>query len=292
MNSYVERASGRYGTFRGGSRYSIFVQVVLQSRNPLKNNHLPANPVATPRRLARAPITEALIDIRAVAQVGSVEDAMKTIPDLLKAKYPLVEERRASEAQFALEPGKPPRATSRDLGLHGLWVRSQDQREVAQFRTDGFTYSRLSPYNSWEEILPRSLELWKIFVQILKPEIVTRLAVRYINHLPLPEGRVELDDLILTAPRLPQGVPDELGQFSTRVLLAHPEKKLHAIVTQSIETGVRSTSPTLLLDIDSFKMGDFGVAAENISPHLEALRGYKNDLFFGSLTDSFVASFE
>ena len=248
--------------------------------------------MATPRRLARAPITEALIDIRAVPQVGNGEEALKSIPARLNSKYPVVEERRASEAQLAIEPGKPPRTSSRDLGLQGMWLRSPDLKEVAQFRIDGFTYSRLSPYSSWEEILPRALELWTIFIDVLQPQIVTRLAVRYINHLPLPDGRVELDDLIFTAPKLPRGVPEELGQFSTRVLLSYPGTKLQSIVTQSIEAGVRTSRPTLLLDIDAFMAGDVGIAAESISPHLESLRHYKNALFFGSLTDSFVDSFE
>ncbi len=249
-------------------------------------------PVAVTRRLARAPITEALIDVRAVPLAGLSEDVFKTIPSILKSDYPLVEERRASEAQLALEPGKPLRASSRDLGLQGVWLRSQDEKEVVQFRTDGFTYSRLAPYTSWEDILPRSLRLWKTFVEVLRPEIVTRLAVRYINHLPLPDGPVELDDFIFTAPKVPQGVIGEMGPFSTRVLLAHPERKLQAIVTQSIEPGVRSKRPTLLLDIDAFKTGNVGISAESIAPHLEALREYKNMIFFGSLTESFARSFE
>lgn len=248
--------------------------------------------MAVPRRLARAPITEALIDFRAIPQSGRGEDALKSIPARVQQSYPLVEERRVSESQLAFEAGKPPRATSRDLGLQGVWLRSKDEKEVAQFRTDGFTYSRLAPYTSWEEILPRALSLWEIFVEVLRPEIVTRLAVRYINHLTLPQGQVELDDLILTAPKCPQGVPDQLGQFSTRILLAHPEQKLHAIVTQSIETGVRSTRPTLLLDIDAFKLEDVGISLGEVSPHLEALRDYKNKIFFGSLTDSFAKNFE
>jgi len=74
--------------------------------------------------------------------------------------------------------------------------------------------------------------------------------------------------------------------------LWHPEKKVHAIVSQSIETGVRSTKQTLLLDIDAFKVGNVGIDPESISPQLATLRDYKNSLFFGSLTESFAAEFE
>jgi uncharacterized protein (TIGR04255 family) len=67
---------------------------------------------------------------------------------------------------------------------------------------------------------------------------------------------------------------------------------MNATITQSLETGVRSTKPTLLLDIDAFKLGDFDISPDSLTPPLEALRGYKNLIFFGSLTDNFARTFE
>ena len=255
--------------------------------------HLAPLELAAKRRLSKAPITEALIDLRAVPAKGFDANQLKSVSQLVKDRYPRSEERKAAEALLALTAGKPPTASTRDLGFQGMWLRSQDEKEVAQFRVDGFTYSRLNPYSSWEDILPKALELWETYADIVRPESVTRIAVRYINHLPLPDGSVELDDLILTGPRLPQGVPDMLGQFSSRVLLAHPDKKLHAIVTQSLEVGVRGPRQTLLLDIDAFRLADdFPISRSELEPLFSDLREYKNLIFFGSLTDSFAKEFE
>lgn len=214
------------------------------------------------------------------------------MPDSVRDRFPLSEERRTHETRVALLAGQVPKATTRDLGPQGVWLRTADGREIAQFRLDGFTFSRLNPYTSWEDILPKALEVWTLYSKLLEPEVVTRVAVRYINHIPLAEGPVDLDRLIVTGPRTPEGVPDVLGQFSSRILLAHPELKLHATVTQSLEPGVLSANPTLLLDIDAFKLGDFEVASAALIPHLEALRVYKNQIFFGSLTDDFAKTFE
>lgn len=247
--------------------------------------------MAAIRHLRRAPITEAVVDLRAVPKKGFDAELLKRIAHRVHNAYPLSQERHAASAQFAFEPGQVPKTMSRELGFHGVWVRSQDEKEVAQFRVDGFAFSRLKPYTSWDDILPKALDLWNNYVELVAPEAVTRVASRYINHLPLQDG-TDLDDYVVTGPKLPENVPDELGRFSSRVMLIHSEKRLKANVTQSLEVAVRSNTPTLLLDIDAFKTGNFETTSGALTPVLNDLRDYKNQIFFGSLTEDFVRTFE
>ena len=66
-------------------------------------------------------------------------------------------------------------------GPDGYLFTSVDGRQVVQARLDGFTFSRLKPYDKWESLRDEARELWQHYVQIASPETVTRVALRYIN---------------------------------------------------------------------------------------------------------------
>jgi uncharacterized protein (TIGR04255 family) len=157
---------------------------------------------------------------------------------------------------------------------------------------DGFTFNRLKPYTSWEHILPEALRLWEVYVGLANPQGITRLALRYINHLNLPRPGVELDDYIVTAPRVPPSVPQLLSSFITRLVLEHPKGRMKANVTEALEVGVETAAHSLLFDIDVFRIDQLEINSAAIAGALGGLREYKNDIFFGSLTEQFVEVFE
>lgn len=258
----------------------------------LLNKHLASANVAAIRHLSRAPITEALLDVRVVPAKDLNPERLKDAKELLRARFPRAEERRVTEARFAIQQGHAPKTLSSDLGFQGIWLRAADEKEVGQFRIDGFTFNRLKPYTSWDVLLPTALDLWDVYVKVARPQSVTRIAVRYINHLPLESAPVRLDDFVVTGPRVPEGIPDVINRFSSRVLLECPQKKIHANVTQALEVGVQSTALTLLLDIDAFKAGHLSTERSVLEPLFIELRAYKNRIFFGSLTEEYVRTFE
>jgi len=98
--------------------------------------------------------------------------------------------------------------------------------------------------------------------------------------------------LITTAPRLPQDIPQVLNSFSTHVVLQDAERGLIANFTQALVVSIQTQLPTLLLDIDAYRLGQFPPQREVLERHLGELRSYKNAIFFGSLTEDFIRSFE
>lgn len=242
------------------------------------------------RHLSNAPITEALVDFRVVLPAAFEPKHFKQVHERLRADFPHMEERKSAEAILEFAEGRPALQT-RDLGP-GVWIKSEDGKSVGQFRTDGFTFNRLKPYTSWEEILPTALRLWDEYARLASPEVVIRVALRYINHLTLPSPSGDLDKLITTAPRLPQDIPQVLNSFSTHVVLRDAERGLSANFTQALEVGIQTQLPTLLLDIDAYRLGEFPPQREVLEKHLGELRSYKNAIFFGSLTEDFIRSFE
>lgn len=244
------------------------------------------------RHLTKAPITEALIDVRVVLPGDFRADALQHAARTLAARYPITEERQASETMLQVTVGALASASTRHLGLHGVILKSEDGRNIVQFRVDGFTFNRLKPYTSWESILPEALELWQVYKDFVHPTSIPRIAVRYINHIPLGPEATDLDAYVVTGPRFPEGVAQDYSAFASRVVLEDTEQHVSAIVAQALEIGVQSNVTTLLLDIDSFMLGDLPGEAGTLETLFARLRDYKNRIFFGSLHDDFVSTFE
>ncbi len=245
------------------------------------------------RHLKNAPITEAVVDFRVSLPNDFRADRLREARERLARDYPQTVERKGMEALFEIAGGQPRETRTRDLGFQGIWLKTEDQKTVAQFRVDGFTFNRLKPYTRWEQILPEALRLWSVYAELANPQSVTRVALRYINHMNLPSAGAGLDDYIVTSPRLPPSVPQIiLSAFATRVVLKHPERRMTATVIQALEVGVKTPAPSLLFDIDVYRTGDFQVTKSAIEEILSDLRVYKNEIFFGSLTERFVEGFE
>jgi uncharacterized protein (TIGR04255 family) len=243
------------------------------------------------RRLARPPITEALIDLRVDGAEPATIELTQELTSRLSNDYPQVREQRRFEATIGVAEGQHPEAMAQDLGLRGALFTSGDGKLTAQFRSDGFTFNRLHPYTSWEEIYPEAMRLWAEFLDVFRPERVTRVAVRYINHIQLPGGELQLSEYLNSPIIVPRGMPAKLTGFLNSVLLSDGETGCSARVTHSLEPQTQAGF-VLLLDIDAFQEGDWGPADESIESALGSLRSLKNNVFFSSLTSQALKRFE
>ena len=146
-----------------------------------------------------APIVEAVIDIKGRAAEPWEESAIQA---QLKAKlpdYPQVDSHREFRHEFKMAPGQEPQQTLLDLGWKGLRLRSSDKLHIAQFNRDGFVFSRLHPYESWEQLIGEGMRLWGIHREIARPSEVQRLGLRFINRILLPPKYTDFEDY-LTGP--------------------------------------------------------------------------------------------
>ena len=150
------------------------------------------------RHLKNAPITEALLDIRVRAKAGFNSASFTGLPPSLSTDFPKRVEYNAIKVEMQIPADTPPEI--QELGLQGIFYKSDDEKYVAQFRIDGFTLNRLKPYTSWDDFSAHAQALWEVYVEQAQPELVTRLALRYINHLPLPKDASALADFMLVLP--------------------------------------------------------------------------------------------
>jgi uncharacterized protein (TIGR04255 family) len=245
------------------------------------------------QHLARAPISEALIDLQVNPAAGVGLESVRTITQALKGRYepqgPIFE----LQTQWSVPTDGDPSTTSaaRELGVR---LHSTDGKYVLQARTSGFTLSRLEPYENWDALLSEARSLWKTYADALEIEAVRRVATRFINNLKLPMKAGEVFEMYLTTP--PQ-VPDELPQgvlgFMQRVVVLKPELDLKANVIQLLQEGIAPADHIpVILDIDVYKQVSMPPDSSDIWPLLAELRVFKNAIFFASLTETAVGLFE
>ena len=133
-----------------------------------------------------APIVEAIVDIRIepAANAKWTRDANE-FPQLL-ASHPIGENQFALfvHAEWSGEAAPSQEILASDI----TGIRFRSEHEVIQFRVDGFTFSMLPPYSSWQELFDKAWEAWTLYKGIIGQASIVRLAVRYINRMHFPLG--------------------------------------------------------------------------------------------------------
>lgn len=244
--------------------------------------------------LRNAPIREAMIDIRVSLPPEVTVEALKGLHGAIKDDYPESKERRRWEGLIEMKDAGT-RVESKALGVDGYVFRSADGKQVAQFRLDGFTFSRLRPYQTWEDLRNEAQRLWRIFAQGVKIAFVQRVAVRYIDVIELNIGD-PLPKYLKKPPEPPErflstpGSSPELFQatasFLQRQLVYDPISEVHAYLTLALEAAPSGASKgQMILDSDVFKTFEVTPTEPEIWKLLEQLRVHKNQVFFGILTE-------
>lgn len=243
------------------------------------------NTTETFTRLSKAPIVEAVIEVRAQTELPWDESL---ITQQLKVKlpdYPNVKSQREFTHEVKVELGQKSESTIQDLGWKGLRCVSADELHVAQFNRDGFSFSRLQPYDSWEQFCSEGLRLWQLHFYFAKPTEVQRLGLRFINRMVLSAGD-DLEDYLQILPQKPTGLKGlPIRGFFHHEALGVPGYPYAINIRRTIQPADRPTAKIgLILDIDVFTIQPFQHEGGIIERYLAEMRWLKNKVFYGNIT--------
>ncbi|MEW8509140.1 MAG: TIGR04255 family protein [Candidatus Thiodiazotropha sp.] len=246
--------------------------------------------MAAERHLEHAPIKEAIIDFRVILpEKVTIEDLDRGFT-ALESDYPNRSELTQGSFGIRIDKGQTV-STSMEQSIEGYRYASADGTQVVQFRSNGFTFSRLEPYLTWEQMKEEAERLWSIFVEYAKPQKIVRVATRYINVMPIPLPFSEFDNVLTAPPQIPDGLPQGVSSFITRIVSRNNDIDATAIVTQAFDTIDNNRAP-ITLDIDVFADKEFLPEESAFWDYLEQLRIFKNEIFFKSITEETAELFE
>jgi uncharacterized protein (TIGR04255 family) len=230
---------------------------------------------------------EAVIDFRVVRQEQVSAETFADLGSTIGEQYTKTGSIQSIEARFGVFHGKPLGAsqTQTDIGF-----RYQTATEIAQFRVDGFTFSKIVPYTTWEEVSAEAFRLWKVYVNAAKPRQVSRIAVRYINQMQLPTVK-DLGEYLTAPPQLPEPIPQTVRDFLTRVNVRDDRRNASAVIVQALERQMDPSTISLLLDIDAFREVNEELDDSGLIAVFGQLRELKNEIFFASITEKIVEKY-
>jgi uncharacterized protein (TIGR04255 family) len=247
-----------------------------------------------PTHLANAPIVEAVIDLRvrmaAEFSVQMFAGLLERFGPGYKEPAPLTQVQMSFEATLV----DAPKGKVVNLGISGFRYERSDGKRIALFQKDGFTFSHLAPYTNWEEFFSEAAYLYSLFFEIGHPEEVTRVGVRYINQLLLPEAEATDFSPWLTAPLpFPKGIDAILTGFLTQIQILDPGTGVAARITQTIQPPSATPGQVpIILDIDVFEEKSRPADPDAALQRFATLRQLKNRLFFKSITEKVVEMYK
>lgn len=241
----------------------------------------------TQKYYSKAPIVEAIVDIQVKMEEGFSHEALQAVHSRLSERFPTKQPIQMFQVDMPLGAqveGEMQLSPLKKSEL-GLRLTSEDNFRILQVRENGFAYSHLPPYTSWEVLRAEAHEAWCIFVELCKPKTVVRCALRFVNRIEIPKPSVELRDYFCLYPEVPPGIPQDVsGMF---MQLQMPQKDLEgiAIVNQAVAEPTSPGTVSVLLDFDLFQVREYAPEDEAIWHYLDKLRDRKNELFEACITD-------
>lgn len=203
---------------------------------------------------SKAPIAEALIDVRISNPEGATVDVLTKIASALAPKFPTRHPIQHFEVGFQADNQQGSAQFINNQAPMGWRLLSKENDRVLQLQRIGFTYSHLPPYSNWSAFRDGARGCWNEFKAFLPDQRASRIAVRVINRIPVPDEPYFLHHYVNLYPNLPaKDFPSGLIASFVQVQLNIPHVFPDARAILNVNSGQRDANgPYLLLDIDLF----------------------------------------
>jgi len=230
-------------------------------------------------------VTEAILDLRVALLPGIGLDALASIAEVLRDRFPRQEAMFTGTYQFGFYEGQAltPEATQNQNGFR---LTSADGMKVIHIGVENFTFSRLQSYTGWEAFSAEARQLWDLYKASCALEGVQRVGLRYINRIDIPVTS-RLSSFLALRPLLPEQLPSrEMLGFFMQVQLPQDDLESMLIVNEGRVSPTTEDVFTVVLDFDLFRESSWGPEQnEAVWELLGQFRLRKNEVFEASIEE-------
>ena len=172
----------------------------------------------------------------------------------------------------------------------GHLLRRADGLRIIQSRLNGFAYSALAPYDRWETFSAEARDHWNDYQRVARPIKVSRVGVRYVNKIDIPNPSIEIKDYLRTAVDVSPYLPQMIAGYFLQVVVPLSHFDAMATIVSTIVSPPSADHSSLILDIDTWRTVDIALASttadEDVTQVLNTLREAKNYIFEACITDA------
>jgi len=229
-----------------------------------------------------APITEAVIDIRVQPRDDLKVDDLRILSK--GAGEELVE---ASEQYrlMSVVTGSPATQTTTPTKV-GFQFKNQSGDKVINAQIDGWGFSKLPPYDSWEVFQKQGRELWTKYRDLVQPKQILRAGVRYINRLDLPLPLDDFKKYLRTVPEVSPDLPQGLSNFFLQTQIPQVDLEALLVINMALIPALTPNVVSVVLDLDLFRAANLPQTEEHLWKYFEELRIRKNKAFEACITNA------
>ena len=248
-------------------------------------------PMPPRRRYKNPPIEEALCELHFVP--GQEWDF--TIPGKLQTQLDgeysgKPREQKALQVGLQVREGKPENLQFGE-GLTRVQLVTEGGTRMVGVGPDVISIHMLRPYQNsshpersgWDEFAPRISTALDAYWHVAEPRGVSRVGMRYINRIEIPERIVRVEDYLKCALLEVEGLPEDYSSFSSRVEYIYEDR-----VRLILSYGLLDAAPelvTILLDLDVIWEGNESVDRRVASRVAGDLRERVRTAFEAAITD-------
>jgi len=159
-----------------------------------------------------------------------------------------------------------------------------DQKIKLEISESTITYIHERPYLGWDNFKESAIKSLSALTDILSNIEVVRTSIRFINRFSFDNFDSPQDYFrTLISSSEDNQLPFPLRQYGFRLLMDVPDSDIYSIVNQNVEN-VRTNTFIYTFDIDVLDRQHLIFDKETLAENMETLRGIKNEIFFGNVT--------
>jgi uncharacterized protein (TIGR04255 family) len=232
-----------------------------------------------------SPITEAIIEFR-IAQPSTIDsDILQNLVEKEKDLYGKINPIYYHEGKidFKLEGGTS--LSSSDSKLIGYRCSQDNGTRLFQAKINALILNQLCPYTGWDSFFSEAKRLWFSYRNIIKPERIERISLRYINRLDLPLPLKEFKEYLSAAPEVPLGLPQALSKYFVRLEIPMDDIQGMLLLTQALQfPPPMPDHASIILDLDLIRWAP-PEEDEQLWKLFDVLRKRKNEAFEACITN-------
>ena len=231
----------------------------------------------------RAPITEAVIQLRVAADIEARQQ--EKIAKRLKRDYP--HSQPMHEVEVALDNTGGNVAVTQNA--QGFRLANDDQTNILILNNRSLTAARLPPYPGWNTLRDNARAAWRVWSELTPHHPIERLGIRFINRIDIPsvaEPIINLEKYLRFHPQVTTITPAPLLGYVLQVVVPTFDPAWTATVTSTVlPLSPVPNHTSVILDIDIFRIVNIPSKEDDLWPVVDDGRAIKNDLFERCITD-------
>ena len=243
------------------------------------------------RRYKNPPIEEAICEFHFIpGQEWNFTIPGKLHTELSDEYAGRPQEQKVVQVGLETQDDKPPNLRYGE-GLAKVQLVTEDGNRMIGVGPDVLSIHILRPYQStidsqsggWDEFYPRIQAAVEAYWKVSEPKAVSRIGIRYINKIVIPQKTVKVEDYLECALPNVSGLPDHINSFMSRAEYNYQDNVQLIILQGSIETPPISVG--FLLDLDVIWQGADPITRDAALTKVTELRERERRVFETVITD-------